>query len=190
MPLNIPNFLTLLRLIAAPAIALVFLILDRPAADILAFLIFTLASITDFVDGYLARKWGQVTQFGRVLDPIADKAMVIIGLAVLFSVFGFTYLLVIPAVVIFFREVFVSGLRESLGDRAVGLKVTGLAKWKTTVQMVAIGALLLGGATLDRVAVLDWIGFASLWIAAALTFVTGVDYAMKATALMKEEGSP
>ncbi|RMA43686.1 CDP-diacylglycerol--glycerol-3-phosphate 3-phosphatidyltransferase [Rhodophyticola porphyridii] len=145
MTWTLPNILTVFRLIAAPALGLVFLLFARPYADWLALILFITASLTDYVDGYLARKWGQVSKFGAMLDPIADKAMVVIALAVLLGILGVTGWLMIPVVAILFREVFVSGLREFLGDTAGTLKVTQLAKWKTTVQMVAISLLFAWG---------------------------------------------
>ena len=140
-----PNFLTLLRLVAAPGLAVVFLYFARPWADWYALILFVLASLTDFVDGWLARRWQQVTAFGRMMDPIADKAMVMIALLMIVAFSGLEPLIVLPATIIMFREVFVSGLREFLGDRAGELKVTGLAKWKTTVQMIAIAVLFSQG---------------------------------------------
>ncbi|MBO6604746.1 MULTISPECIES: CDP-diacylglycerol--glycerol-3-phosphate 3-phosphatidyltransferase [Paracoccaceae] len=145
MTWTLPNILTVFRLIAAPALGLVFLLFARPYADWLALILFITASLTDYVDGYLARKWGQVSKFGAMLDPIADKAMVVIALAVLLGILGVSGWLMIPVVAILFREVFVSGLREFLGDTAGTLKVTQLAKWKTTVQMVAISLLFAWG---------------------------------------------
>ncbi len=142
---NLPNLLTVLRLLAAPMVGFVFLILPRPAADWLALLLFLFASLTDYLDGWLARKWGQVSRFGAMLDPIADKAMVVIALAVLLGLHGISDWTLIPVAAILFREVFVSGLREFLGDTAGLLKVTKLAKWKTTVQMVAIALLFVWG---------------------------------------------
>lgn len=185
MQTNLPNVLTLLRMIAAPFVALVFVLFERPIADMLAFGLFVAASVTDYLDGYLARRWGQVTQFGRVLDPIADKAMVTIGLAILWATFGLDPLLIVPATVIFLREVMVAGLREALGDAAVSLKVTKLAKWKTTFQMTAIGALLFGGITDPRIGVVDVAGFGLLWIAAVMTAITGWDYTVKAAHVLK-----
>jgi len=136
---NIPNILTIFRLIAAPAVGLVFVYLPSPYADWIALGLFVIAALTDYLDGYLARKWRQVTNLGRMLDPIADKAMVLVALLVI-AVRG-PYLgldLLTPIILITFREVFVSGLREFLGDKAGTLKVTGLAKWKTASQMLAI----------------------------------------------------
>ncbi len=141
---TIPNTLTLLRLLAAPGVAVMFLYFNRPWADWLALTLFVGAAVTDWFDGYLARLWKQESKFGAMLDPIADKAMVLIALVVLTGYSGMNPWLILPATVIVFREVFVSGLREFLGDSARLLKVTQLAKWKTTAQMVAIAVLFLG----------------------------------------------
>jgi len=142
---TLPNILTLLRLLAAPGVAIIFLILPRPYADWVALILFVTAAITDWLDGYLARLWQQGSRLGAMLDPIADKAMVVIALATLMGIFGFQTLLILPVAAILFREVFVSGLREFLGDTAGTLKVTILAKWKTTVQMIAIAVLFSYG---------------------------------------------
>ena len=145
MQWTLPNILTVARMIAAPMVALVFLILPRPFADWAAMTIFLLASLTDYVDGYLARAWNQISRFGAMLDPIADKAVVVIALAVILGIHGITAWTLIPVVAILLREVFVSGLREFLGHQAGTLKVTPLAKWKTMVQMVAITMLFAWG---------------------------------------------
>ncbi|MDG3041121.1 CDP-diacylglycerol--glycerol-3-phosphate 3-phosphatidyltransferase [Roseicyclus marinus] len=142
---TLPNILTVARMIAAPLVGLVFLILPRPYADWVAMVLFLSASLTDYVDGYLARAWNQISRFGAMLDPIADKAVVVIALAVLLGVHGITAWTLIPVTAILFREVFVSGLREYLGHSAATLKVTPLAKWKTMVQMVAITMLFAWG---------------------------------------------
>jgi CDP-diacylglycerol--glycerol-3-phosphate 3-phosphatidyltransferase len=144
MNFNIPNILTILRLLAAPGVAVMFLYFHRPWADWFALTLFVGAAITDWFDGYLARLWKQESKFGTMLDPIADKAMVVIALMVITGYNGMNAWLIIPATVILFREVFVSGLREYLGAKADLLKVTKLAKWKTTAQMVAIAVLFLG----------------------------------------------
>ncbi len=122
-------------------VAVMFLYFTRPYADWAALVLFVLAALTDFVDGYLARKWKQESKLGAMLDPIADKAMVVIALCVITGFNGMNPYILLPATFILFREVFVSGLREFLGDTAGTLKVTQLAKWKTTVQMVAIAVL-------------------------------------------------
>lgn len=147
MKWTLPNILTSARLLAAPAVAIMFLYFARPLADWLALFLFLGAAITDWLDGYLARAWKQESKLGAMLDPIADKAMVVIALMVIvgYSDVYWTPWLVLPATVILFREVFVSGLREFLGHTAGTLKVTQLAKWKTTAQMVAIAVLFSRG---------------------------------------------
>ena len=220
MKWNTPNILTALRLLAAPGVAVMFLYFSRPLADWLALLLFMGAAVTDFFDGHLARMWKQETKIGAMLDPIADKAMVCIALMVLVAYNSYTPWLVLPATVILFREVFVGGLREFLGDVSGTLKVTQLAKWKTTVQMVAIAVLFSHGVfehyfgvsiigmndeivigvlegTIADTQGLIWkhfgmvwagpLGIALLWIAAALTLITGVDYLRKAAPFLKEE---
>ncbi len=144
MQWNIPNILTLIRLLAAPGVAVMFLYFHRPWADWFALALFVGAAVTDYFDGYLARLWKQESKFGAMMDPIADKAMVLIAIMVLTGYSGMNPWLILPATVIIFREVFVSGLREFLGAKAGTLQVTKLAKWKTTAQMVAIAVLFLG----------------------------------------------
>ncbi|MCB1364229.1 MAG: CDP-diacylglycerol--glycerol-3-phosphate 3-phosphatidyltransferase [Rhodobacteraceae bacterium] len=219
MSLNLPNVLTILRLLAAPGLAVMFLYFHRPYADWFALVLFLGAAITDWFDGYLARAWKQETRMGAMLDPIADKAMVIIALMVIVGYSSMSPWLVLPATVILFREVFVSGLREYLGDTAGTLKVTRLAKWKTTAQMTAISVLFAQGVFehylgmsaygMDDVLVgqilmgevedlhglrwkfdgMVWSGRAGLWLlwlAAALTLVTGIDYFRKSLPFLKE----
>ncbi len=144
MTWTLPNILTVLRLIAAPGVAIMFLYFHRPWADWFALTLFIVAAVTDWFDGYLARAWHQESKFGAMLDPIADKAMVVIALVIITGYSGMNPWLILPVTVILFREVFVSGLREFLGAKAGLLKVTKLAKWKTTAQMVAIAILFLG----------------------------------------------
>lgn len=141
---TLPNILTVLRLIAAPGVAIMFLYFHRPWADWFALTLFVVAAVTDWFDGYIARRWQQESKFGTMLDPIADKAMVVIALVIITGYSGMNPWLILPVTVILFREVFVSGLREFLGAKASLLKVTKLAKWKTTAQMVAIAVLFLG----------------------------------------------
>ncbi|MBU9698215.1 CDP-diacylglycerol--glycerol-3-phosphate 3-phosphatidyltransferase [Rhodobacteraceae bacterium HSP-20] len=144
MTWNLPNILTVIRLLAAPGVAVMFLYFHRPWADWLALSLFVSAAVTDWFDGYLARAWKQESKFGAMLDPIADKAMVVIALVIITGYSGMNPWLILPVTAILFREVFVSGLREFLGAKAGLLKVTKLAKWKTTAQMVAIAVLFLG----------------------------------------------
>ncbi|SFC93306.1 CDP-diacylglycerol--glycerol-3-phosphate 3-phosphatidyltransferase [Tropicimonas isoalkanivorans] len=200
MTWTLPNILTVFRLAAAPLVLLAFVLLPRPMADWTALALFIGASVTDYIDGHLARRWDQRTKLGTMLDPIADKAIVVIAIAALFGHMGFAPLLAIPAAVILLREVFVSGLREFLGDTAGTLKVTKLAKWKTMVQMVAISVLLAygglqsgGGATelgngptSFAAGTFLYIGLLFLWIAAGLTAITGWDYFSKARPYLKD----
>ena len=144
MTWTIPNTLTVLRLLAAPGVAVMFLYFHRPWADWFALALFVGAALTDWFDGYLARLWKQESKFGAMLDPIADKAMVVIAIMVLTGYNGMNPWLILPATLILFREVFVGGLREFLGAKSGLLKVTKLAKWKTTAQMIAIAVLFLG----------------------------------------------
>jgi len=144
MTWTLPNTLTFLRLLAAPGVAVMFLYFHRPWADWFALTLFISAAITDYFDGYLARLWKQESKFGTMLDPIADKAMVVIALLIITGYSGMNPWLILPATAILFREVFVSGLREYLGAKAGLLRVTKLAKWKTMAQMVAIAVLFLG----------------------------------------------
>lgn len=176
---DLPNVLTLSRIAAIPLLVLL-AALRAPLPDFLAALVFTLAGITDYLDGYLARERQQLSDFGRMLDPIADKLLV--G-ATLMALVGFGRLPeygLYPAIVIMLREILVSGLREYLAEIRVGLPVTKLAKWKTGVQMVALGLLLLGGDGAGVMGLgalpMGWIGGTLLWLAAALTLITGWDY--------------
>ena len=195
---TIPNILTTLRLFAAPGLAVMFLYFDRPWADWAALVLFVGAAITDYIDGYLARAWGQQTRFGAMLDPIADKAMVLIAIVVITGYSGMKPSLILPATVILFREVCVSGLREYLGEKAGLLAVTRLAKWKTTAQMVAIAVLFLGTGldfiTQSSGKVPHWsapaataVGTVLIWIAAAMTLVTGIDYFIKALPHLRDD---
>ena len=145
MTWTVPNILTVIRLFAAPGVAIMFLFFARPWADWFALVLFVTAAVTDWFDGYLAREWNQATRFGAMLDPIADKAMVVIALCVITGFSGMNPWILLPSTVILFREVFVSGLREFLGSTAGLLKVTVLAKWKTTAQMIAIAVLFATG---------------------------------------------
>ena len=205
MTWTVPNILTLLRLLAAPGVAVMFLYFHRPWADWFALILFILAAITDWFDGYLARLWKQESKFGAMLDPIADKAMVVIALVVLTGYSGMNPWLILPATVILFREVFVSGLREYLGADAGRLKVTKLAKWKTTTQMIAIAVLFLGTGLnyleqgrapragegdlpsgLSPADMANHVGLGLIWVAALLTAITGWDYFTKARPYLKD----
>ena len=176
MPINLPNILTLSRILAIP-IVVPFMFMAPPLGNWLAFSVYTYAGITDFFDGYLARAWSQQSAFGRFLDPIADKLLVAAVLLMLVGVGPVDGINMLPALVILCREILVSGLREFLADAHVSVPVTVLAKWKTAIQMVALGFLIVGAAGPDFGPVSTTeIGLFGLWGAAILTIVTGYDY--------------
>ena len=180
--LTLPNLLTLSRILAVPI--LVFLLWRPSWWDYgITFVLYCMVGITDYFDGYLARAQGTVSRLGQFLDPIADKIMVVAVIAMLVTtrqpgpaqgaiIYGFH---LIPALVILLREITVSGLREFLAGLQVSVPVSALAKWKTTLQMFALGALILAGA-LPQWPWVHLVGIVSLWVAAGLTVVTGWDY--------------
>ena len=176
MEVNLPNVLTLSRILAIPVICLL-LLPDTAWGAWLALIFYTCACVTDFFDGYLARARQQQSTFGQILDPIADKLLVGSVLFMLVGVDRLSGIHILPAAVILCREIIVSGLREHLAQLRVSMPVTSLAKWKTGIQMVAIGFLVVGdaGPTLATLTP-TMIGIYGLWAAAALTLITGYDY--------------
>jgi len=179
--LSLPNLLTLSRILAVPI--LVFLLWKPAPWDYaITFVLYCIVGITDYFDGYLARAQGQISKLGQFLDPIADKIMVaavIIMLMASRKADGDAPIIedfnVIPALIILLREIIVSGLREFLASLQVSVPVSALAKWKTTLQLFSLGALILAGALPQWHWVL-LVALVSLWGAAALTLVTGWDY--------------
>ena len=179
--LSLPNLLTLSRILAVPI--LVFLLWKPAPWDYaVTFVLYCIVGITDYFDGYLARAWGSISRLGQFLDPIADKIMVAAVLVMLMAsrkADGDAPIIenwsVIPALIILLREIIVSGLREFLAPLNVSMPVSTLAKWKTTLQLVALGALILSGG-FPKEAWMHMVGLASLWAAAGLTLVTGYDY--------------
>jgi cardiolipin synthase (CMP-forming) len=177
---SVPNLLTYARIAAVPAV-----VACLYGADILrwglwlhwvALTIFIAAAVTDFLDGYFARAWGQHSSFGRMLDPIADKLLVascLLMLAANGTIKGWSLW---AAIVILCREILVSGLREYLAELRVSVPVTRLAKWKTTGQLVAVGFLVLGEAGDRILPVVTPTGLTLLWLSALLTLYTGYDY--------------
>src|SRR6202163_1184134 len=179
-PLALPNILTYARIAAVPVV--VGLLYYQSIFDgalwvrWVALAIFIIAGITDILDGYVARIWGQQSSLGRMLDPIADKLLVascLLMLAAEETIRGWSLL---AAVVILCREILVSGLREYLAELRVSVPVTKLAKWKTTLQLVAVGFLICGEAGDTIVPVVTETGIALLWLSALLTLYTGWDY--------------
>lgn len=187
--LSLPNILTLSRIVTLPLLAFLLWWPAWQSGYLLAFVLYCLMGITDYFDGYLARSSGTVSKLGIFLDPIADKIMVATVILVLAAqgvlrgpFVGDMH--VIAGLIILAREIAVSGLREFLGGLQVSMPVSRLAKWKTTFQMVCLGALILGHAlpwwnmTLGGLAmnVPHTVGLTTLWLAAALTVITGWDY--------------
>lgn len=171
---SLPNILTLSRIAIIPVVVALFFFPGPWPAWVAAGL-FAAACITDWFDGYLARAWQEESLIGKFLDPIADKLLVAAVLIMLVANQHIAGLAVLPAVVILLREVMVSGLREFLAGLRVGVPVSRLAKWKTGIQMLAIGWLIVGDHGPAAWPV-TFIGEVGLWMAAALTLVTGWDY--------------
>ena len=182
--LNLPNILTLSRILIIPVVVGLFY-WDTPTTRWVMVGLFTAAGVTDFFDGYLARRSNQVSPLGRFLDPIADKLLVA---ALLLMLVGFERMTVWSypaAVVILMRELLVSGLREFLAEIQVSVPVTKLAKWKTTLQMFTLGFLIVGTDAPDWIPA-QTIGEIGLWLAALLTLITGYDYLKAGIGHMRE----
>ena len=179
MPSDLPNLLTLSRIAAIPLIVALCL-MRWPAADLAACAVFAAAALTDWLDGHLARRRRSTSEFGRMLDPIADKLLVGAVLMLLAGLGRLSDIGLIAAVVIMLREILVSGLREFLAGLSQGLPVSRLAKWKTGVQMTALGLLVAGDASARLLGLgflpIGLAGEALLTLAAALTLITGWDY--------------
>lgn len=174
--INLPNVLTYARIAAVPALVACLMLVEGDAGRWAAFWLFVVAAITDWLDGYLARRLEQQSTLGRMLDPIADK--LIVGAALIMLVHDRTIdgVSIWAAIIILCREILVSGLREFLAELKVTVHVTALAKWKTAAQMVALAVLLAGPAG-DRIMPgITTAGIGLLWLAAVLTLWTGYDY--------------
>ena len=184
--LNTANILTLSRIAAIPLVVACFW-LDRGWSQWLSMSLFVAAGITDYFDGYIARRYHQISRLGRFLDPIADKLLVAAALLMLVDLGPLSGIHVLAALIILAREIMVSGLREFLAELRVGLPVSQLAKWKTAVQMVAIALLLVGDAASPLVTML---GLWAIWIAAGLTLITGYDYLRTGLRHMAEDTPP
>src|SRR5580658_8166982 len=186
----LPNALTIMRILLVPVFAIAF-VLPGDGARIVAFVVFVIAGVSDWLDGFAARKLKAGSDFGRMLDPIADKVLVAVALMMLVAEGGISQfnltsglhslLRLVPALIILSREILVSGLREFLAGTRVSVPVTAIAKIKTAVQMVAIGAMILTPLADTFLPILAAEGYSAvayvlLWIAAALTVYTGVVY--------------
>jgi cardiolipin synthase (CMP-forming) len=172
--LTLPNMLTLSRIVAVPVL-IALLWFPGFGTYLAAFVLYGLIAFTDWLDGYLARRMGTASKLGAFLDPIADKIMVAAVLLMLVARGVIADAQVIAAIIILLREILVSGLREFLGGKQVTMPVSRLAKWKTTFQMIALGALILAVA-LPLQTWIWWTGVATLWLAALTTAITGWDY--------------
>ena len=174
MKLNISNLLTLARIIVIPVIVLC-IYMNNPFYGWVAFILFCLASITDYFDGYIARIRNEVTNFGTFLDPIADKLLVAAVILILTSKEVIANWETIPALIILLREIAVSGLREYLAKIKVSVPVSRISKIKTSLQLIALAFLILSESGITIIPIL-FIGKMSLWIAGILTLYTGYDY--------------
>lgn len=199
----LPNALTILRILLVPVFAIAF-VMPGEAARLVAFGIFVIAGVSDWLDGFAARKLKAGSDFGRMLDPIADKVLVAVALMMLVAEGTFTQvkpngmlslLKLVPALIILAREILVSGLREFLAGTRVSVPVTNVAKFKTAVQMIAIGAMILtpladvfapGIPSITYAA----IAYLLLWVAAALTVYTGVIYFRSGMAYLRPGPTP
>jgi CDP-diacylglycerol--glycerol-3-phosphate 3-phosphatidyltransferase/cardiolipin synthase len=174
--MSLPNVLTYGRILAVPAVVACMFFWPGDAGRWWALAIYVVACFTDWLDGYLARVWQQQSTLGRMLDPIADKLLV--GATLLILIYNATIEgpFIWAALIILCREILVSGLREFLAELNVRIHVTQLAKWKTTLQMIALGVLIAGPAGDKVVPGVSVVGLALLWLAALLTLWTGYDY--------------
>ena len=180
--MKIPNYLTIGRIIIVPIFVFTYY-LPGFYGDIIPFVLFLLASFTDFLDGLLARMYKEESKLGELLDPIADKIIVATALILLVMDGTIKNFEVIAAIIILTREILISGLREFLAKSQIAVPVTGLAKFKTFIQMFAIAILLTGESGNRLVSFQDYnahtIGIILLWLSAFLTLYTGYDYIRK-----------
>lgn len=175
--LTLPTLLTLTRVLVIPILVMVFWIPNATVASWIALVLFIAAAVTDYFDGFLARKNNDISKFGTMLDPIADKLMVISCLLLLADAdWGLGGVHLLAAVAILSREILISGLREYLGEKQVSLPVSKIGKWKTALQLVAVGLLIAGPAGRSLDLAIKPLGLAALWLAAVITVWSGWDY--------------
>lgn len=177
----IPNVLTLFRSLSAIILPIIIIYGDEIGA-LVATPILILAGISDYFDGFFARKYNVTSNFGKVLDPVADKLLVI---GIIFALASENmldyYYAFLPALLIVLREILISGLRESISSYKISLEVTRLAKWKTTIQLIACGSFLVWRSNpfFYNTEILGLISYILLWIAGTITFITGLQYIIK-----------
>lgn len=184
--LNLPNILSLLRIFLIPVLVILFL-LPHESATVWATVVFVIAAVTDWMDGYLARKWNQTSPFGAFIDPVADKLIVVVALImILFK--SPTWIILIPVILIISRELIVSALREWMAELNARnlVKVSNMGKWKTTFQMIAIGCLIFYKPLLGLP--IFEIGVALLYVAAWLTLLSMFHYLQAAWPLLRDKG--
>jgi len=200
MTITLPTILSIIRLFAGFLILLGFLLLARPAADILAFVVFVSAAITDFIDGYIARKFNLVSELGKILDSIADKILVIMAWIIIITYYEFNSWIILPIGLIIFRELFISGLREYLASKSLSLQVTFIAKLKTTLQMITISLTFFSGIIVDGsgslttflsqpvvgsgTTLMEMACIMLIWLSAIQTIYSGLEYFKTALGLM------
>ncbi|MDX1573524.1 MAG: CDP-diacylglycerol--glycerol-3-phosphate 3-phosphatidyltransferase [Methylophaga sp.] len=183
--LNIPNLLSLLRVLLIPVLVVLYFV-PHASAPVLATAVFILAAITDWLDGYLARRWQQTSPFGAFIDPVADKLIVVVALLLILYESP-TWIILLPVIVIVFREITISALREwmaEIGARNV-VQVSSMGKWKTTFQMIAIGCLIFY-KPLFGLPIFE-IGVVLLYIAAILTLVSMIIYLKAALPVLMDK---
>ena len=173
--MNLPNLLTILRIIAAPIIAILIWRETSNGQLIVAFVLFFVAGLTDWLDGYLARKLQIKSELGRILDPIADKVLLACVLLALASHYTREWVFMAPALIIFLREFIISGFREYMSKEGIVINVSALAKWKTTLQLAAVGLIILSMIFAEN-AFLAYASNATLWLSAVVTIQTAYDY--------------
>tara|TARA_B100001057_G_scaffold63071_1_gene56572 strand:+ start:141 stop:704 length:564 start_codon:yes stop_codon:yes gene_type:complete len=176
---SIPNWMTIGRIVATPVVAMLIWMDSSDLGYGLALALFTLASVTDFFDGWIARRLNVVSPLGEMLDPIADKMLISCALLALANVTTAGWVFLVPALAILIREFMISGLREYLAKRSFSAPVTVLAKWKTAAQILAVG-FLIGAPAFPVVPFAAEVGLVLLWVAALLTLQTGYDYIREA----------
>lgn len=174
-----PNYLTVIRIVIIPLVAL-FLLINTDLSRWIALLLYCLAGLTDFFDGYIARKTGQSSALGRFLDPIADKLLVATIIIILIimgdRMDGLSAVNAFAGIIIVLREITVSGLREYLAEIKISVPVSSLAKWKTAFQLLSLGFLIIGSEASPKFIPSGDIGVFLLWISAIFTIVTGQNY--------------
>ena len=169
---DLPNLITLIRIAIIPIIVITFYFDDKVFAHRIGAILFALASISDFIDGFIAKKYKLVSNFGKIFDPVADK--VLVG-AVLLMLVKFRKVDVLPCILILTREFIVSGLREFLAEIRISVPVSNIARIKTTIQMISITLLILGSKGSGWY-FMDILAQSCLWLSAIITMITGYAY--------------